>query len=214
MKRKIFIWGAGGQGTIVLDILKTDKNFQVVGFLDSNKKLEGVRIHGFKVFGDKKCIKDLWKENIRSAIVAVGDNKERCKIADYLKRKKIFLINAIHPKAIINSNVSIGDNVTIASGAIICTDVIIENNVIINTGSIVEHQDIVRNGAHITPGVKLAGRVEIGEKAFVGIGSVVIQNLKVGDNSIIGAGAIVTKSIPSNVVAVGVPARVIKKIAT
>ena len=45
----------------------------------------------------------------------------------------------------------------------------------------------------------------------MGIGSTVINNIKIGKGSIIGAGATVIKNIPENVVAVGVPAKIIKK---
>lgn len=210
--KKIFIWGTGGQANVVLDILRANKQFEVVGFLDPNKALKGTKKSRLEIFGGQECLGELWKNNIRAGIVAVGDNVLRYQTADYLRKKKFSLVNAIHPKAIINSNVSLGDNIVIAAGAIICTNAIIEDNVIINTGSIVEHENIIHNGAHIAPGVTLAGRVTVGKKAFMGIGSVVIQNLSVGDNSIIGAGAVVIKSISSGVVAVGVPAKVIKKV--
>lgn len=36
--------------------------------------------------------------------------------------------------------------------------------------------------------------------------------MTIGDNSIIGAGSVVTRSIPANVVAVGVPCRVVREI--
>ena len=41
---------------------------------------------------------------------------------------------------------------------------------------------------------------------FIGTGAVVIGNITVGDNVIIGANAVVTKDIPSNSIALGVPA--------
>lgn len=46
----------------------------------------------------------------------------------------------------------------------------------------------------------------------VGIGAVIIGKISIGKNSIIGPNAVVTSSIPDNVVVVGNPARVIKKI--
>ncbi len=40
----------------------------------------------------------------------------------------------------------------------------------------------------------------------------VLPGIKIGNNSVIGAGSVVTKDIPSNVVAVGNPCKVIKEI--
>lgn len=48
--------------------------------------------------------------------------------------------------------------------------------------------------------------------AYVGTGAIILPGVTVGEQSVIGAGAVVTKSIPSRVTAVGVPARVIKKL--
>ncbi|PWM77343.1 MAG: galactoside O-acetyltransferase, partial [Lentisphaerae bacterium] len=43
-------------------------------------------------------------------------------------------------------------------------------------------------------------------------GTTVLAGVTIGDNSIIGAGSVVSKSIPANVVAVGVPCRVMREI--
>jgi maltose O-acetyltransferase len=56
------------------------------------------------------------------------------------------------------------------------------------------------------------GKVKIGNNVFIGVKSVIMPGVTIGDNVIIGAMSLVTKDIPSNVVAVGQPARVIKNI--
>lgn len=55
------------------------------------------------------------------------------------------------------------------------------------------------------------GRVKIGNRVFIGYGSIVLPNVKIGNDVIIGAGSVVTKDIPDDSVAVGNPARVIGK---
>lgn len=54
--------------------------------------------------------------------------------------------------------------------------------------------------------------VHIGRNCWIGAGAVVLPGVTVGDNTVIGAGSIVTKDIPDNVVAVGNPCRVLRKI--
>ena len=53
--------------------------------------------------------------------------------------------------------------------------------------------------------------MKVGAFSHIGIGASVIQRLKIGQRCIIGAGAAVVRDIASDSVAVGVPARVIKK---
>lgn len=54
--------------------------------------------------------------------------------------------------------------------------------------------------------------VHIGNNVWLGAGVIVMPGVTIGDNSVIGAGSIVTKDIPSNVVAVGNPCRVMREI--
>lgn len=69
----------------------------------------------------------------------------------------------------------------------------------------------------VGPGVVI-GRVgghspKIGSNVYIAANSTVIGNVEIGDNVIIGAGSLVCKSIPSNSVAVGNPAHVIRSIS-
>lgn len=52
--------------------------------------------------------------------------------------------------------------------------------------------------------------IKIGNNVFIGFRVTIMPGVTIGDNVAIGAGSVVTKDIPSNCVAVGTPARVIK----
>lgn len=54
--------------------------------------------------------------------------------------------------------------------------------------------------------------VRIGRNCWIGAGAVIVPGITIGDNTVIGAGSVVTKDIPSNVVAVGNPCRVLREI--
>jgi len=54
--------------------------------------------------------------------------------------------------------------------------------------------------------------VHIGRNCWLGAGVVVLPGVTIGDNTVIGAGSVVTKDIPANVVAVGNPCRVLRRI--
>lgn len=54
--------------------------------------------------------------------------------------------------------------------------------------------------------------VHIGKNCWLGAGVIVLPGITIGDNVVVGAGSVVTKDIPSNVVAVGNPCRVLREI--
>lgn len=54
--------------------------------------------------------------------------------------------------------------------------------------------------------------VKIGDNVWIGAGVNINQGITIGDNTVIGSGSVVTKSVPSNVVATGVPCKVIREI--
>ena len=61
-------------------------------------------------------------------------------------------------------------------------------------------------------GLEYAKPIEVGNNVWIGGNVVVLPGVKIGDNVVIGAGSVVTKNIPSNVLAVGNPCKVIREI--
>lgn len=106
------------------------------------------------------------------------------------------------------------------------------HRVFMNYGCIILDCNIVKIGSDtlLAPGVQIsaayhptdpqlrrqkkeaAESVTIGENVWIGSGAVICPGVTIGDNVTIGAGSVVTKDIPPNVVAVGNPCRVIKKV--
>ena len=76
---------------------------------------------------------------------------------------------------------------------------------------------IATGGPPILPELRAQGyqynaSVHIGKNCWIGAGAIIVPGVTIGDNTVIGAGSVVTKDIPSNVVAVGNPCRVLREI--
>lgn len=77
---------------------------------------------------------------------------------------------------------------------------------------------VIATAAHpIDAGLRRKGlqynkSVRIGKNCWLGAGVIVMPGVTIGDNTVIGAGSIVTKDIPSDVVAVGNPCRVLREV--
>lgn len=119
------------------------------------------------------------------------------------------------PEIIIGERVSINFDVHI--GAI--NRIVIEDDVLIASKVFITdhgHGDTTRESLRIPPqkrNLYSKGPVLIKKNAWIGEGAVILPNVTIGKNSIIGANAVVSKSIPDNCIAVGNPAKIIKRLA-
>lgn len=81
------------------------------------------------------------------------------------------------------------------------------------------HQEVkIGKNCKILHGVTMGGRAGhkglpvIGDNVLIGVHAQILGNVKIGNNSVVGAGAIVTHDVPDNVVVVGNPARILKRV--
>lgn len=111
-------------------------------------------------------------------------------------------------------NISVGDyfysnhNLVITDGA----KVTFGNNVFIAPNCCFTTAEHSIDPEQRKAGIEIAKPITIGNNVWIGAGSTILAGVEIGDNTVIGAGSVVTKSIPSNVVAVGVPCKVKRKI--
>lgn len=61
-------------------------------------------------------------------------------------------------------------------------------------------------------GMEVAMPIHVGSSVWFGAGCTVLAGVTIGDNTVIGAGSVVTRDIPANVIAAGVPCRIIRPI--
>ena len=61
-------------------------------------------------------------------------------------------------------------------------------------------------------GYQFNAPIRIGKNCWLGAGVMVMPGITIGDNTVVGAGSIVTKDLPSGVLAVGNPCRVLRTI--
>jgi acetyltransferase-like isoleucine patch superfamily enzyme len=112
-----------------------------------------------------------------------------------------------------NPKVYIGEQTVIGRHCMItCKNLIrIGDNVLMGAYvQIIDHNHGIKAGSTIRSQVAEVGEVIIGNDVWIGAGVKILNGCHIGDGAVIGANAVVTSDIPSNAIAVGVPARVIK----
>ena len=192
---------------------------------EKEKQFAGELYHS----GDKEFLGDIFKARELTRkynSLPVGDAKSQCEILEelfaevgenvdidtpfycdfgnriHIGNNVIIGMNCI----IIDGNeVHIGNNTMIASGVQICTashPVKVSERIVKNWS-----KEMQRNWYHT-----YAQPVKIGNNVWIGANVTILPGVTIGDNSTIGAGSVVNKDIPSDVVAAGVPCKIIKKL--
>ena len=212
--KSVVIVGAGGFGREVLEIFKAQNNisetWDILGFTDENKQLHGTTMNGYPVLGDLDWLREYNSDNL-GCVIAITDCEARKQVAERLQEMGINFYNAIHPSVIMSEFVELGKDVIICAGSILTVNIKIGDHVIIYLNSSIAHDVVIGNYCTINPTAIINGNNHLGEGVYVGTGATFIQEVSVGDWSTIGAGAVVIDDIPGRVVAVGVPARVLKE---
>lgn len=127
---------------------------------------------------------------------------------------------------LIRENNKIGSQVSIGSGSVVEHHVIIGCNVRCHSQVFIPEFSILEDNCWLGPNVVLTNAFHpkcvkvkeclkgptIGRNAKIGANSTILPAVKIGENSLIGAGSVVVKDVPAGWVAVGNPAKIIKKV--
>ena len=193
--QKIVIVGAGGQGKDVLwtimDINKASNVFDVIGFLDDNKKLHGKKINGYSILGGINWLSN--KKEI-GCVVAIGDSKIRERVVKKLKNFNVSFPSIIHPSVIMSEFVTVGKGTIIHAGAIIPPDSEIGNFVFINLRGQIGHDCKIKDFVSIMAGVNITGDTIIEKGAYIASGVTVRDDIKIGEWSVVGIGSAIAVS--------------------
>lgn len=107
---------------------------------------------------------------------------------------------------LVESDVVIGNNVTIKSGVFLWDGARIEDNVFIGPNATFTNDLMPRSKVY--PETFKGILVKFG--ASIGANATILPGLIIGSNAMVGAGAVVTKDVPDNAVVVGNPAKIIR----
>ena len=213
-RERLVMWGVSDQCRVNYPILK-HLGCRIEALIDSTpgkcSPFEDVPIYagedGLDCFLKACQVEDI------GFVIAIGNpfGNVRMQLHTLMKKKGLSPVSFAEQTALICKTATYGEGLQVMPAAIVHNDVRIGDQCIINTRALVEHDCVLKNGVEIGPGAVLCGRVNVGENSWIGANATIRPRVTIGDNTIIGAGAVVVTDIPSNVVAVGVPAKVIRE---
>jgi len=213
--KSVVIVGAGGYGRHVLEIFrhcnKVSNQWDIMGFIDDDTAKRGRLIDECPVLGGLEWLQENKdKYDSLGCVCAISMPEIRKKVVEVINEIGIKFHSVTHPSVILSGFVDIGDDVIISPLSVLAINVRVGDHVQICTACLVAHDCVIESYCRLGPRATINGSCHLGQGTYIGSSATMIDNKSVGDWSTVGAGAVVINNIPSNVVAVGVPARAIK----
>jgi acetyltransferase EpsM len=184
---------------------------ELLGFIDENKAA-GPFSDSF-VLGGFDIVPELLRAYQAVAyITAAGDNAARRYLAGKADSAGLVPWSLRHPTAHVGSDCIIGAGTCLAPNTVATRAVELGAHCIANVGVTISHDCIISDYVNLNPGVTVCGDVEIGTACYIGAGATIIDKVSIGADSVVGAGAVVVDDLPPGVLAVGVPARIVREL--
>ena len=195
----IVVYGGGGHGKALIDLLRALGTYPIAGILD-DRLPPGEMIMGVPVLGGAAALAELKQRGLRQALNAVGgigNISVRIKVFEQLAQAGFSCPTLIHPRATVEPSARLADGVQVFPHAYVGSEAQIGFGVIVNTGAIVSHDCQVADYANLSPGSILAGEVHIGSGVLVGMGVTINLQVQIGERARIGNSATVKSNVPA-----------------
>jgi sugar O-acyltransferase (sialic acid O-acetyltransferase NeuD family) len=210
----IVVVGAGGFGREVIDIIDAinasagSTQWNLVGVVDdapSEVNLARLSKRGVEFLGatDEPL---RWLDRV-SYTVGVGSPRARRSLAEKYDGAGLRAATLVHPTVTRGSDVRIGDGSVLCAGVRLTTNIGLGRHVHLNLNATVGHDTTLGDYVSVNPLASVSGDCSIESGVLIGVAGVILNGLTVGANSTVGGSACVVRSVPSNVVVKGIPAR-------
>ena len=194
----LIIYGGGGHGKALIDLVRMLDTFSIVGIVDDGLPI-GASVMGVPVLCGSDLLGQLHKGGLHLAVNAVGgigNITSRISVFEHLNNAGITCPTLIHPTAFVEPSATLADGVQVMPHAYVGSEAQVGFGVIVNTGAIVSHDCTLGEYANLSPGAILAGEVSVGNATLVGMGVTVNLRVKIGSRARIGNGATVKEDVP------------------
>lgn len=195
--KKLILIGAGGHAKSCLDVVLLTKKFEVMGYIDKDKK---DYLPNYKHLGDEKSLQKLKNKsvNLHISLGFITSPDKRINLFKSLKKLKFSFPVIISPKSHVSKKSKILEGTIVHHFAVVNNEVNIGYNCIINTSAIIEHGVKIGNNCHISTRAVVNGEAEINDNTFIGSGAVIKEGVKIGKNCVVGMGKLVKKNLKDN----------------
>lgn len=110
IKERVLIYGAGVSGLITKRTIEKDPliNYEIIGFIDDNRKLRGTRLEGSKIYHTSEITSLIKEEAVTQLIIAIQkpNEKNRKEVVEICLAQKVKVHQVPNPRSWINGEFS------------------------------------------------------------------------------------------------------------
>lgn len=205
--RPLIIVCAGGFGRETAAAVLHDDRWELLGFADDDRALQGRTIDGVSVLGPPEAAIAAAPRARVAVCQARPFSELRSALPSRLRLPPDRYATIVHLAAWLADSTTVGPGTVILAGVVATSTVTIGSHVAVMPGVTIAHDAIVEDYATLAAGVQIGGGVRIGSGAYIGIGALLRDGITVGSGALVGMGAVVTRSVPAGEMWFGVPAR-------
>lgn len=206
--KDIIIVGAGGCGREVAnwieDINKEKETWNIVGFLDDNLEVLDTFSSKYKVIDTISNHSPKQNTYYAMGIATPAIKKE---IAETMMKRGAEFASIIHPSTKIYSEIPLGKGIIVYPNAKISTGCKVGDFVNIQS-TIIGHDVTIEDYVTVSSSCGITGGVKLREGCFLADHAVIAVGLEVGENAYVGIGSVVIRDVKEETKVFGNPARV------
>jgi len=210
---KLLIYCAGGFGKEVFDtavrVNRANRRWDAIDFVDDSEEI-GNTSYGARVCSLEDALKGQNTDQLEF-LIANGEPVIRELLYDKLIARQLRLATLYDTTSIVSDTAEVQNGVLITSYCSVSSSAVVGRNVAVNAKSIVGHDVIIGEHTVISSLVNIGGATRIGRNSYIGMGVSIREGTTIGDDVIVGMGSVVYNDIPDGVIALGNPARPMRK---
>lgn len=210
---KLAVYGAGGLGHEILELalfLRKEKivSFESVFFTADHPDMDHYKT--YPVYDITEVFETCDPPDLKF-VIGVGEPSVRERLYHKVAEKGYGFMTLIHPLAYVSPEASIGDGTVIQSCASVSADTVIGKNCYLQSCALTGHDCRIGDHCMLSSHTAVSGNVTIGTNVYIAPGVMIKEKITIGDHTVAGMGAIVVRDLPENVIALGSPARPVKR---
>jgi sugar O-acyltransferase (sialic acid O-acetyltransferase NeuD family) len=192
----------------VVRAINSDRpTWELLGFLDDDPGKQGTLVGGIPVLDGVAAV----HEHPDACVVLCPGRPDsyaaRSLLADRLALEDERYATLVHPSATVGTTCEVGSGSVLLAHVDLTADVIVGRHVAVMPQVVLTHDVMVEDFATLASGVRLGGGCRICRGAYLGSGVCVREGLTVGERAMVGMSSVVTRDVPPQRLWFGTPAR-------